>query len=486
MNQQKINERIKKILTYETDDFFLKIDIKKEIRDKVYDYQYLHIFDLITSIRINKVTLDGSDTGTGKTYTTIAICYQMNLRPFIICPKIMIKIWMDVCKYYNVKPLAIVNYETIKNGKFYDDYERVECKYIIYNKGDNCKKKQMYQWNLPKNVLIIFDEAHKCRNPKSLNGILLKSTLNTRDSKILLLSATISDKIKNFALFGLMLGFYKNMNQANNWLKGKIIEDQCNLDNRNGLSAINKAIYPQKGSRMSISELGEKFIKNEVDANCYPIDNEKKKLIEEYYEKYRKASTQEYKEVDQNLPENSEKLSVKKKNNAEALVKMLKYRQKIEELKIPLYVEIAKEYLEEEISVVIFMNFKKNIEIIAKILNTRNLIQGEVGIDNRNAIIDNFQSNKENLIICNSAAIDGISLHDLHGKRRAAIISPMLSSSNLIQVLGRINRKGTKTVPIQKIIFAADTVEEKICIKLKEKLNFLSKLNTEIIKLGFS
>src|SRR4029078_3494892 len=107
-------------------------------------------------------------------------------------------------------------------GKYYDvNGKRVECKYIDVNQLD--EKNVVFTWKLPKRSMIIFDEVHKCKNPKSLNGKLLLSVID--QWRVLMLSGTLADKPESFHIFGYMLSFYKNMRQANNWIKGMIRED---------------------------------------------------------------------------------------------------------------------------------------------------------------------------------------------------------------------------------------------------------------------
>ena len=226
MESDKLHKRLMHMFNYETDDFFVNINLKNEISEKLLDYQFLHIFNLITALRSNNVVLDGSDTGTGKTYCAIALCKQLNLRPFIICPKSVMSTWRNVSKYFGVNPLGIVNYETVKMGKYYDlkTNERIDCKYIEVSQLD--EKNINFKWNLPRYSLLIFDEVHKCKNLKSQNGKLLLSSKDNKFQKILMISATVSDKPDYFHIYGYMLDFYKNIKQGNNWIKGMLIEDK--------------------------------------------------------------------------------------------------------------------------------------------------------------------------------------------------------------------------------------------------------------------
>jgi SNF2 family DNA or RNA helicase len=166
-----------------------------------------------------------------------------------------------------------------------------------------------------------------------------------------------------------------------------------------------------------------------------------------------------------------------KKRNA--LVNILRAHQKIELLKVPTFVDITNEFLDEGKSVVIFVNFTKTLELLADMLKTKCLIYGEQTTETRDKNISDFQKNKEKIIICNiKAGGVGLSLHDIYGGHpRVSLISPTWSAIDLTQALGRIHRANGKTKSLQRIIFTANTVEEKIATKLKIKLKDLNSIN---------
>lgn len=466
MDYDKLHKRIEYMLENESDNYLVNINLKKDIADKLLSYQHLHVFNLMTAIRSYDVILDGSDTGTGKTYTALALCRQLRLRPFIICPKTIISVWKNVAKYYGVKPLGVVNYELIKNGKYYDKYDRVvNCPFLEAYDNDSS-----YGWELPRNSIIIFDEVHKCKNARTQNGKLLMSTKGEEKSrakinpKVLMLSATLSDTPKFFHVFGYMLGFYKNLKQANNWIKGMLREDQSYFGAKPKLSAINSNIYPDKGARMSISELGDKFPKNQISADCYHIDNENREEVNKSFNIMKLKMGELAKKGDN-------------KSDTFILPEIQKARMKIELLKIPIFEELIEEYIENGYNVVVFVNFLETIDKISKKFNTKCIISGNISSDNIDKNIKDFQENRTNLIICTVQAGKGISLHDIHGRPRVSLISPSFSAVDLIQVLGRIVRAGMKSPAIQRLIYTADTCEEAICENIKGKLEFTSKLN---------
>jgi SNF2 family DNA or RNA helicase len=176
------------------------------------------------------------------------------------------------------------------------------------------------------------------------------------------------------------------------------------------------------------------------------------------------------------LEEIKNKKSQDKKN---PLTVVLRAHQRIEILKIPTFVELCNDFRHNSYSVVIFVNFTKTLELLCDMLHTTSKIYGEQSQEARLKIIEDFQSNRTNVIICNiKAGGIGISLHDIHGGYpRVSLISPTWSSIDLVQALGRIHRAGGKSKSLQRIIYTADTIEEKIADKLKNKLLNINSIN---------
>jgi superfamily II DNA or RNA helicase len=440
----KLHNTIDIMINDDLIDDFVDIDLTDDVASKLLDYQLIHVYKLVSILKKNNIAIDGSNTGTGKTYSAIATCKQLNLKPFIICPKTIVSNWKSVCKYFNVTPYSVVNYETIRLCKEYKNEKRVDSKHIKYNNNE-------FTWHLPNNVMLIFDEVHKCKNKKSLNGKMLLAVKKVKHT--LLLSATIADKIESFHIYGYLLGLYKSIRQANNWIKGILREDKSA---KRKISTIYNKIYPYHGSRMLIGELGDKFPDNQIVSTCYDIEDTKN--MDKYYNIIKKNNN---------------------KNDKDILKKILKARQKIELHKVSIISELTKEYIDGKFSVVIFVNFKKTMFDLQKILKCDNLLYGDMNLSQRTEVINKFQKNKINLLICiMTVGGQSISLHDIKGGHpRVSIISPSFSSIDLLQALGRIHRAGAKSKALQRIIFCANTCEEMICKKLNEKLIFDKKIN---------
>lgn len=449
INYHKLHAKIAQLIDLNDIESLKTFDLHDSVSNKILNHQYVHLCSLIDCIKRHRIALDGSDPGTGKTYTAIALCKQLRLCPLIICPKIMISIWLLVCAYFGIKYLEVINYEAIRSGK------SVYIK-IVDNK---------YVWSLPKFSIVIFDEVHKCKNLSSNNGKLLASSKPYNNKfYILMLSATIADRSKDFAIYGYMLGFYNKLTGSKSWINMMIRKDKFLLNNK---SSIYNEIYPNKGSRMDITELGEDFPKNVVSLDCYKLSEEKLATVNQLFEKINKYD---------------ESIKSKEQQSGCILKEITGDRIKLELYKIPLILKIMEEYINKNYNIAIFVNFRETQKALQLKLKTNCVIHGDLDNNIINKNIEDFQNNTSKIMICTIPSITlGISLHDLHGVPRMTIIMPVLSAITYEQLLGRTYRVGIQTPTIQKIIFFADTCEQVLCNQLKNKLTFIHKCNKEII-----
>jgi SNF2 family DNA or RNA helicase len=162
---------------------------------------------------------------------------------------------------------------------------------------------------------------------------------------------------------------------------------------------------------------------------------------------------------------------------ANPLTIMLRARQEVELLKIPTFEQMARDGLAEGMSVVAILNFSDSITALSRRLKTTNLITGDT-IEDRQSIIDRFNADTDPLVVMNiKAGGIGISLHGSATSRpRLVLISPTFSGIDMKQALGRCHRAGGAH-SIQKIVWAAGTVEEKACDRVRARLHRLSILN---------
>ena len=466
---------------------FENIKINKDINEKVLPYQTMHIFNMINAVTNNKVAIDCSQTGTGKTYTSIAVCKQMKLKPFIVCPKSLVGKWIDVANHFDLELLGISNYELLRNGKKININSRnqEECEYIKVNKGNEKKeeekeeeekkeeeknKKKAYkaEWKLngvkhgysTKGVMIIFDEVHLCKNKDSYgNKILLGSVKTPKNVKILMLSATICEKIQDFGVYGIVMGLYSNMRTGKSWIES-MIRQENNKIKKTKHNAFHDFLFPKYGARMTIDDIGDDFPTNNISFECFDVDENK---------------LQEVRILEENRRKNE------KMGKGCALEGLNKLRECLELIKCDIMLELLEKYMDEGKSVVLFVNYTASFNKIKNSLKNRYIyseLSGGQDAKERGKQIDNFQTNKVKIMVA-MIQVGGLGndLHDKYGNNpRVSLISPSFSSIQLVQTLGRVYRSETKTPVYQRIIFCRNTYEERIAKILEQKKAIISTI----------
>lgn len=448
------------------------ITTQQPMNVKLLPYQYSHADNIKYTLTRYGRALDLSQTGTGKSYVSSAVCMDMKLRPFVICPKSLVTMWPKVLKEFGVEPYGIANYEMLQFGNYLVNGSSKKCPYIkrlevtvddkdtIENDYKSKKREDgkysTFEWNeLPNDMIVIFDEAHRCKNPRTFNSILLHN-LAEKDVKILLLSATLADKPETFILPAFVLKLVDHVSKAKRWIydlaKGY----------SNPMSGVHDVLFPEYASRMRSRDVKGLFPDNRIIADCYEMENAKE--IEEQY---------------MLIEDEIQKLRSKEESSNCVLAKILYARMRIEQLKIPSFIKMIKESMDNGNSVAVFVNFTETLKTIQKEFDAKCVIYGQQSVEDRDKSVRLFNTDKEKLIICNirSGGV-GISLHDTIGDYpRVSIISPSWSAQDILQALGRIHRANGKTPVVQKIVFCKNTVEEDICKKMSEKIKNIAQLN---------
>ena len=429
-----------------------------------------HAVNLLNSLYINGVASDQSETGTGKTYVAAWIAKYLNSPVVIVCPKVVIPAWTKVLSYFGIKAHCLINYEKLIRGNtehlsFKDGKDDSASDYII---------------NFPKNSLVILDEVHKCKSGSSKNSDFLIK-LKMDGYKTLLLSATTATNPLEMKAFGFAttlhnLVNYRHFITDSGAYVGRYGGFQIDLASQRTVEAMthihNRLFNEYKvSSRMTRKMFDNIFPDNHVMAECFDMGTNTDKI------------NRVYEQMESELAA-LEESSVNYSQHHFAI--MTKARRMAELLKVPTMVEMIEDWFDEGISPVVFVNFTDTVEAIVKQLSKNRkfdgLIAKIVGGQSdkvRQSDIEGFQNDTKRIMIANLAAGNaGVSLHDLNGKfPRGSVISPSYSAINLLQALGRIHRAEGKTKCIQKIMFAADTIEEDACKRVQCKLNNLECLN---------
>ena len=505
------------------------ININNDVEIKLLEHQIIHYENIKKSIIQHSRALDASDTGTGKTFVSVKICKELGLIPWVICPKSVVSSWNRIIKQGGIKKFYIITYEQLMLST------------DLIEKTTTTTNSDEYNWKFESNsifkdkqkekYLFIYDEAHKCKNLKTINSKILVS-LSKYPVKIILLSATIIDKPLYFIPFGIVLGLYKTVQEGMDWM-GQIINTKSKSSNP--MLPMHKILFPNYASRMRIDDTVGVFKDNKIIFEGIEMKNyweiEKKydkinKILEHNKENKTSLNIKKTKSTKKNNrsnkdPNNSDsgtdsdsdsdteidlnknikydneqdgkqdgddddddeddeidtETTKTKKNNG--IGRIQKIRQEIELLRIDTICELTLKYMTKGKSIAIFVNFTETIKQLASRLNCNCIIWGSQSLKERSKAIDDFCSDRSRIIICNTmSAGTGIGLHDTLGQfPRVSIISPTWSAQDLIQVLGRIHRAMGKTDCEQLIIFCKNTIEESVGNIIKQKINNIRMFN---------
>ena len=425
---------------------------------------------MLNSLYINGVACDQSETGTGKTYVAAWLAKNLNSPVVIVCPKVVIPSWTKVLSYFGIKAHCLINYEKLMRGNtehlnFKDGKDNGPSDYVI---------------NFPKNSLVILDEVHKCKSATSKNSDFLIK-LKMDGYKSLLLSATAATNPLEMKAFGFAttlhnLVSYRQFITSSGAYAGRYGGFQIDLQSQKtveAMSNIHNTLFNlyKVSSRMTRKMFDKIFPDNHVMADCFDMGTNTDKINRVYLQMEAEMAA-------------LEESSINYSQHHFAI--MTKARRMAELLKVPTMVEMIEDWYDEGISPVVFVNFTDTVEAIEKQLAKNRKFDGKIArivggqSDKvRQNDIELFQSDVKRIMIANLAAGNaGVSLHDLNGNfARGSIISPSYSAINLLQALGRIHRAEGKTTCIQKVMFAAGTIEVEACKRVQCKLNNLECLN---------
>ena len=419
----------------------------------LFEYQKTSVQLGVRSIQKYNRVLLGHSTGVGKTFCALGIARELGKRVAVVCPLAVVTSWYRAAKLMGVEVYEATGWEYCKTGK------------SKIGKW-TCSKKKEFKFELPDDVVLIWDEAHRGKAPgTSQNSFLIRDSVE-QDVQSIALSATIADSPEKLWALGQFLGLHSGGKDYYRFLAANGCRKTSFGFQFQGGNAILKRlhhqIYPERGNRLRHSDLGDAFPETLIHARSFDMDNAK-------------AIASEY----DDLCNRVEELRLAENFSANVLAEQIRARQKIELLKSPAVASLAKDYIEEGNSIFIAVSFRETMEFLMKELGTDAVICGGQSKMERQGAIDSFQRDKARVIIGISAACrEGISLHDLNGNHpRVALIFPQPSAYDLKQVLGRVHRAGGASPSLQYIIYAAGVaIEEDTCNSLDKKLKRMDLL----------
>lgn len=472
--------------------------------DNLLPHQVANVAGILAALRLHGAALDGGDTGTGKTYEIVGVARELQTKPLVVCPLAVQSTWHRVAKFLGGEVFTI-NYEALK-GESHPEWgmlkepegidkarrlvtllERMvalvgpmkNVRGIILGvrltdarrRLKTLKAKCRFEWNKENIPLIIFDECHRCKGATSINGKMLIAA-KRQAIPVICASATAAMNPLDMKGLGYTLGLHAGVDFWQ-WCRRngcypamfgglKFSEDDKWLKRLHGLT------YPSRGVRTRREDIPD-FPESQITAELFDLENCGR--IEELYREMGDALNR----LQAMVPDDPELLH--------PLTALTRIRQQIELLKVPVFVELTEDAIEEKMSVAIFVNYNETVDQLIEKLRLKGIFAGQVRggqtAHAREECIAAFQRGDLRVIVCNIQAGGlGVSLHDLDGRfARLALISPTYSAIDLIQVFGRVWRQGQKTKSLQRVILVANTIEEKIHFNLTRKLKNISLLN---------
>jgi hypothetical protein len=393
-------------------------------------------------------TADLSDTGVGKTYVGLAYARELRRHAFVVTLKSALRQWKDAAAQMGVE-CSVANYEWLKTGK----HPAVQWE----TRGD-------VRWPLwridGRKCMIIFDEAQRCKSPEFTLDSKLLLMARYQEIPLHLMSATIATSPVFMRAAGYAPGLHKNedfstfLDAHGCFQRGK---EWVFANNPDVLRAMHERLFTTCAVRIRKSDLGDLFPETLIEPMLVEVDG-----IPKVYEELRAA----WRELNARVAGYSDS----------KYGYLAAARQRAEMLKVPVAVEMARDFLEEGLSVALFFNFDAPLKEAMKLLDHPDaVITGQTKAEERSRLQGLFQSDRLDVLGLNVES--GGAAISLHGKReRAAIIMPTWRADTLRQVFGRVHRaKGSRS--IQRVLFAAGTIEEDICLNVRAKLNNLDLLN---------
>lgn len=461
---------------------------------------------LLNFLAMGTNCIDMGDMGIGKTYIASAATLTTGRPTLVVAPKIATSSWHEVAEYLGGK-LSVINYEKLRTGRtpfgWWDhtpEPGHTNSSYLVCENcqrtlpdnpkdmepcytnlaGIHCVTVKKHAWRYgqfhfaPQIGQLVFDEAHRCGALDSLNADMLIAA--ARDKiPTLAITATPACSPLHLRALGFLLGLHSGHDYFSwathlgcrripragfKWMVSQAEQSRI-------MASLRSQIIPSRGVRITTAEIPG-FPAVTITPRLY--DLEEGGQIDKLYAKMAHSL------------EALKKHAEGDKSADHPLTIILRARQKIELLMVPIVVERASDCLENGESVAIFANFRQTLDELSQRLKCDMIVDGSPdGVVNRQRYLARFQANDDRLILLNSEAGGiALSLHDLHGEHpRRGLVLPGYSAVTFKQLLGRLARDGGKTPAFYEILFAAKTIQTKVYSALKAKLTNMSAFNDE-------
>lgn len=442
---------------------------------KLKDWQVPLAYHQTKVLREGRMMLSACHTGSGKTYIAAQTIKDLKIPTLVVCPKIARTQWREVLEGMGAMEyvLDVINPENLIASR----------KQQWYSTDEGWK-------NIPKGpALLVFDELHRGasgvykRTAGSKKGSGCQQALmvarwvnkSTPGHKVLALTATPAESPLKMQVIGYLMGFHDFLiGSFYNWCRA----NGCRFveKNRQGTMAL-EFTKNKKESAAVMSRLREQMGDRLLSVGPDDIPGFPEEVIETTLVDLAKEDHDALVRAYEEMPKNIREI----KPGTDDMVKLLRLRQQAEFCKAGVLAQMAMEHAADSLSVFVCLNFTDARLRIEAALRKAGVefasIYGGQKEKERNDGIAAFQNNEVHVMVGMSSACGvALSLHDVkHERRRVSLISPGWSCAELLQALGRIRRVGGTTA-VQKIVLAANSVEERVARAVRGKVDDLRAL----------
>lgn len=468
---------------------------------------------LLAALQTHGAALDASDLGTGKTAHALAVVRHLDVPTLVVCPAVSITGWKRMGQILGAT-FSIINYEALRTGnrefgtwetprpkvskkvfscascqQKFDSSEELAARRCPYHRlGIHClevksKPHRYGKFRFHENVkLLVFDEVHRCAALDSLQSDMLVAAKRQHIPTIGA-SATAAESPLDLKALGYVLGLHSLIDTGSGpgfykWAFAQGVRKHPmggfhfalgEQRKKEVMGALHAEIFPGRGCRVRIDDLGVAFPEVQITAELYDLKEAGRidLLYAEMDESIRALNGERARDM---APEHP-------------LTQLLRVSQEIELLTVPVYEELVSDALAQGLHVAIFVNYRRTVDELCKRLKTDCRIDGsqigERGARERAANVDRFQDDTAPVIVATHAAgSESISLQDVRGQfARLGLVAPGNNARRVRQIMGRLRRATGRSKAFYRFICIAGTVQEKVHKALSSKLNCMDALN---------
>jgi len=418
-----------------------------------------------------RFALDGSETGVGKTFTAIAAALEFDKPPVaVICRAKAKTKWTEALALFGITPVFVMSWDKARDCS--------EWFLPIKNKKG---KLMTFNLRLQEPTLLVIDEIHAGGAVKSQNAELVIAARRCPNAYVLGLSGTVADTPLKMRAVGFCTGLHSLGEDFWLWCR----KNGC------GKSPFGGMYFRKRDRERVLGNLNQKLF---AGADPWGIRLHKKDLVVAGQfpdcETFVELWDIPFKMPGWLIPAmdeiRMEEITDEDRHQGEVPsgVTAIRERQRAELAKVPALMDEIEDLLEEGECPVVFVQFVRTLQtimaraekIMGKVQTDYSVIAGPWCKRKADVEMERFQTGKTRLCLCQTdAASESIDLHDTDGSRpRHVIIFPTYKAVTLIQVHGRTVRSGGKSPVVQRLVYAAGGIEEKISRVIEGRLQNLS------------